>query len=174
MFDFMDLEKGSVVASIGANNGWFEAAASIYYDSLTFYLEDISTDCMNPTEVQSTIKLYEKIKKKPITNHFELVVGTDSTTALPTSFFSRVLLNNTYHHFTKKSQMLVDVHRITKSGGFIYLFEPIILPKQAKSFKCDYYSNEKSLISEFETAGFIFLERFEWNEGAIFFKFKKL
>jgi ubiquinone/menaquinone biosynthesis C-methylase UbiE len=173
MFDFMDLRKGSVVASIGANSGWFEAATSIYYDSLTFYLEDISTECMNPTEVQSTIKLYEKIKKKPINNQFELVVGTDSTTALATEFFNRVLINNTYHHFSKKTQMLADIHRITKLDGLVYVFEPIIFQKQAKSFKCDYYTNETTLIAEFESAGFTFLERFEWNEGAIFFKFKK-
>jgi SAM-dependent methyltransferase len=172
MFDFMDLTKGSVVASIGAKNGWFEAAASIYYDSLTFYLEDISTECLNETTVKKTVNQYEKLKKKPINNQFKLAIGTDSTTALPTQLFDRVLINNTYHHFSRKIEMLADVKRITKPDGYIYLFEPIIFENQVKSFKCAYYTSETALISEIEKAGFQFIERYEFAEGSIFFKFK--
>jgi ubiquinone/menaquinone biosynthesis C-methylase UbiE len=172
MFDFMDLTKGSVVASIGAKNGWFEAAASIYYDSLTFYLEDINADCLNETTVKKTVNQYEKLKKKPINNRFELVVGTDSTTGLPTQLFDRVLINNTYHHFSKKIEMLEDVKRIIKPDGYLYLFEPIILENQVKSFKCAYYTSETVLISEIEKAGFQFVERYEFGEGSLFFKFK--
>jgi SAM-dependent methyltransferase len=172
MFDFMDLTKGRVVASIGAKNGWFEAAASIYYDSLTFYLEDINADCLNETIVKKTVKQYEKLKKKVINNRFELVVGTDSTTGLPTQLFDRVLINNTYHHFSRKIDMLADVKRITKSDGYLYIFEPIIFENQVKSFKCAYYTSETSLISEIEKAGFQFVERYEFAEGSMFFKFK--
>jgi SAM-dependent methyltransferase len=172
MFDFMNLTKGSVIASIGAKNGWFEAAASIYYDSLTFYLEDISAECLNETTVKKTVNQYEKLKKKAINNRFELVVGTDLTTALPTQLFDRVLVNNTYHHFSKKTEMLADVKRITKPDGYLYLFEPIIFENQVKSFKCAYYTSETGLISEIEKAGFLFVERYEFAEGSIFFKFK--
>ncbi len=172
MFDFMDLQQGRVVASIGAKNGWFEAAASLYYDSLTFYLEDISAECLNETTVKKTIKQYEKLKKKPINNRFELAVGTDSTTALPSQFFDRVLVNNTYHHFSKKVEMLADLKRITKPDGYLYIFEPIIFENQVKIFKCAYYTSETTLISEIEKAGFQFVERHEFREGSIFFKFK--
>jgi ubiquinone/menaquinone biosynthesis C-methylase UbiE len=172
MFTFMDLKSGSIVASIGAKNGWFEAAASIYHDSLTFYLEDIDTECLNESSVNATIALYAKIKKQPIRNRFERVVGTDSTTGLLTQFFDRVLINNAFHHFSKKKQMLNDIKRIIKTDGFLYVFEPIILEKQAKSFKCKYYTSEKSLISEIEMAGFLFVEKYQFGEGSLFFKFE--
>ncbi len=172
MFAFMDLQKGQIVASIGAKNGWFEAAASIYHDSLTFYLEDIDAECLNKPNVEATIALYAKIKKQPIRNRFDMVVGTDSTTKLPTQLFDRVLLNNTYHHFSKKVQMMADVKRIIKSDGFLYVFEPIILEKQVKFFKCAYYTSEKTLISEIEKAGFLFVEKYQFGEGSLFFKFK--
>jgi hypothetical protein len=172
MFDFMDLQSGAVIASIGAKNGWFEAAASVYYDSLTFYLEDIDAVCLNEPNVKSTIALYSKIKKQVISNHFKSSIGTDSTTGLPVQLFDRVLLNNVYHHFQKKIRMLADVKRIIKSDGFLYVFEPIILEKQAKSFKCQYYTSETSLISEFEKAGFQYLEKYQFGEGSLFFKFK--
>lgn len=99
MFAFMNFQKGQIVASIGAKNGWFEAAASIYHDSLTFYLEDIDAECLNTPSVEATVALYAKIKKQPIRNRFEMVIGTDSTTKLPSQLFDRVLLNNTFHHF---------------------------------------------------------------------------
>jgi SAM-dependent methyltransferase len=155
-----------------AKNGWFEAAASVYYDSLTFYLEDIDGVCLNEPNVKSTIALYSKIKKRVISNRFESFIGTDSTTGLPNQLFDRVLLNNVYHHFSKKIQMLADIKRITKSDGFLYVFEPIILEKQAKSFECQYYTSETSLISEFEKAGFQYLETYQFGEGSLFFKFK--
>jgi SAM-dependent methyltransferase len=172
MFDFMDLKSGGIIASIGAKNGWFEAAASVYYDSLTFYLEDIDAACLNEPSVKSTVALYSKIKKQAINNRFESFIGTDSTTGLPDQLFDRVLLNNVYHHFSKKIQMLSDVKRIIKSDGFLYVFEPIILEKQVKSFKCRYYTSETNLILEFEKAGFQYLEKYQFGEGSLFFKFK--
>jgi ubiquinone/menaquinone biosynthesis C-methylase UbiE len=172
MFDFMNLKSGQTVASIGAGGGWFEAAASIYFDSLTFYLEDITDDCLNPTTVKSTVAQYAKIKQKPITNPFELVVGTDSSTKLPPRYFDRVLLNNTYHHFTKKEKMLSDVRNLLKNEGFLYVFEPIIFESQAKRFKCAYYTSEQTLIQEFEKAGFTYLTKYDFADGSPFFKFK--
>lgn len=68
--------------------------------------------------------------------------------------------------------MMADVKRIIKSDGFLYVFEPIILEKQAKSFKCAYYTSEKALIWEIEKAGFVFVEKYQFGEGSLFFKFK--
>ncbi len=172
MFEFMRLEKGHIVASVGAGAGWFEAAISVYFDSLTFYLEDISTECLNEATIKATVLQYSKIKQKPITNHFEWVVGTDSSTNLPPQYFDRVLLNNTYHHFSKKARMLADVRLLLKNDGFLYVFEPIIYPNQAPKFKCQYYTDEKTLIGEIEKAGFQYLNKYDFHEGSHFFKFK--
>jgi ubiquinone/menaquinone biosynthesis C-methylase UbiE len=172
LFDFMDLKKGSFIASIGANSGWFEAATSVYYDSLTFYLEDISTECLNEPTIKNTLKLYEKIKKQPINNKFELVRGTDSTTVLPSKLFDRVLMNISYHHFSKKKNMLADIKRIMKPDGFVYVFEIIIFENEKKKYKCPYYTNEQTLISEFKEVGFQYLEKYTFGDGSYFFKFK--
>jgi ubiquinone/menaquinone biosynthesis C-methylase UbiE len=172
LFDFMSLKQGSLVASIGAKSGWFEAAASIYHDSLTFYLEDISAECLNKATVKATINQYAKIKKKSIENKFELVIGSDSATSLPIQLFDHVLMNTSYHHFSKKKQMLEDVKRILKPDGFVYVFEIIIFEKDKKKHPCAYYTSETSLIAEFEASGFPFVDRYEFGEGSIFFKFK--
>jgi ubiquinone/menaquinone biosynthesis C-methylase UbiE len=146
LFQFMEIKEGDTIASIGAKNGWFEAAISVYYDKLTFYLEDLSDNCLNTNVLDKTIAQYSKIKNKKIENAFIPHIGTDSSTLLPKGIFAKVLISNTYHHFEKKKEMLSDIYSITKPEGMIYVFEPIVFPNQVKNFKCQYYTSKEVLI----------------------------
>ena len=171
LYKFMALQSGDTIASIGAGNGWFEAAASVHQDSLTFYLEDLTGECFENMALEKTLAVYSKIKNRRIDNRFITNIGTDSSTMLPSKMFKKVLINNVFHHFSKKKQMLEDIKRITQTGAFIYVFEPIIFPNETKKFKCAYYTSTTTLIEAFENAGFKYVSNYEFHNGSYFFKF---
>lgn len=171
-FQVINFQKGDTIASIGASNGWFEGAASVYYDSLIFYLEDIDTTCLNLEQLNKMIKLYSNIKGKKINNEFILIVGEKTKTNLPTYKFDKVIMNMTYHHLTNKSEMLSEIKRIIKNDGVFFVLEAIIPESQLSKFHCPYYSNQEMLLKEIESEGFNLADKKEISSGTWAFMFK--
>lgn len=166
-FDTLKFLPGDTVASIGASNGWFEAALSVYYNGLTFYLEDVDTACLNSQNLQKQLDLYAGLKKSSFKNNFIQVTGTSTSTNLPNATFQKVLINDVYHHFENKAAMLSEIKRICRPGAELNVIEPIGAPTK----NCNYYKNSLTLISEFETAGYKLVSQTEVIGGTFLFKF---
>jgi ubiquinone/menaquinone biosynthesis C-methylase UbiE len=46
-----------------------------------------------------------------------------TSTLLPANSVDKVIIENTFHEFSKPSQMLKEIHRILKPNGILYLNE---------------------------------------------------
>lgn len=164
-FKSIDFNKGDFIASIGADNGWFEGAASVYYDSLFFYLEDIDSTCLNISHFEKVKNIYSKIKGDKITNQFILTIGNEKSTELPSEKFDKVIMNMVFHHFSFKKEMLTEVKRIIKKEGKCFVMEAIIPKNESHKFSCNYYNDKKQLIKIFEDNGFALLHTEEIFSG---------
>jgi SAM-dependent methyltransferase len=122
--DYIKFKKGEIIADIGAGNGYIEAMLSIYYDSLTFYIQDIDTTVCNQETVGEVVKFYEEVKGKPFTNIFIVVNGTDTETNLPDSTFDKILMLRTYQYLKEPKKFILDVREKLKDDGLFYVINP--------------------------------------------------
>jgi len=120
-FDMYGFKKGDVIGDIGASSGYCEGVFSVFSDSLTFYIEDIDTTCLNNSELTKVINYYTKIKEAPITNKFFLVIGNEKNTNLPGGIFDKIIMNKTFHHLDYPDDIVSDIYKKLKPDGELYI-----------------------------------------------------
>jgi SAM-dependent methyltransferase len=115
----LDLKPRQVIADIGAFDGIWDGIYSVFTDSLTFYIEDITNAGFARSD--SIMDYCAKLKGRDPHAQVIKVLGTDSSTQLPSSTFDKVICNESFHHFGKPEKMLADIRRILKPGGRLYI-----------------------------------------------------
>jgi len=119
--DTINFKTRDIIADIGAGNGYVEAMLSLFHDSLTFYIQDIDTSVCNQKAIDSTVAFYQGINKKPFTNKFIAVNGTDFKTNLPDTTLDKVLMLWTYQYFKNPKILMTDLWQKLKPGGLMYI-----------------------------------------------------
>ncbi|MFL5754382.1 MAG: methyltransferase domain-containing protein [Bacteroidia bacterium] len=132
---FLDIKKGDVIADVGAGEGHNDAALSLLYDSVTFYIEDINPKVLNQKKLNKQVKKYTKKKVSLQTNTFRFVIGTYTSTNLPDGFFDKILMIASFHEFTQMDEMIADLAKKLKPRGKIYILEAFSLPE--KTIYCE-------------------------------------
>lgn len=122
--DIIKFRKGETIADIGAGNGYLEAMLSLFYDSLTFYIQDIDTSVCNERTINEVVDFYEKVNGKPFTNKFIVLNGSDTETNLPDSAFDKILMLRTYQYLKEPMKFIVDVREKLKDEGLFYVINP--------------------------------------------------
>ncbi len=122
--DIIKFKKGETIADIGAANGYLEAMLSLFYDSLTFYIQDIDTAVCNERTINEVVDFYEKVHGKPFTNKFIVLNGSDTQTNLPDSTFDKILMLSTYQYLKEPMKFIVDVREKLKDEGLFYVINP--------------------------------------------------
>ncbi|HWY37362.1 MAG TPA: tetratricopeptide repeat protein [Bacteroidia bacterium] len=128
LLNFMEINKGDVIAEVGAGNGWNLGVLSMIYDSLTLYAQDINPKDLSESAWKKTITYYEKHRATKQTNKFNRVIGTTSSTNLPDGIFDKILLVDAYHDFDKKDAIIDDMAKKLKPGGKIYILDGFSFP----------------------------------------------
>ncbi|HLF35405.1 MAG TPA: methyltransferase domain-containing protein [Cyclobacteriaceae bacterium] len=152
-----EFHPGNKIADVGAGDGLFDAAISIFTDSLTIYMEDIDSNVFVPIKFNRAVQFYSSVKKSNITNILIPYLGMEKSTGLPSGYFDKVLVIDTYHHFSNRDEMMDDINRILKPGGKLYIYD--VLAKKAGDIHpacrtAIYLKGE--IISHIETRGFQF------------------
>lgn len=123
IIDFFDFKKGDVVADIGAREGLHEGIFSLLFDSIHFYAQDIDTKFLNEKNLNKAIKHYTKIKGSPLTNTFDICIGTEKSTNLPDGIFDKVVIISTFHEFTYVHEMIDDIAKKLKPKGRVIIID---------------------------------------------------
>ncbi len=152
----LDLHPGQVIADVGGSNGYRMAMFAVLHDSLTFYIEDLDTLCLNEKELDNVRDYYAKIKGRPLNCTFQLVKGSETETKLPKGIFDKVLVTASYHHFSNPESMLADIATKLKPDGRIYLIENVVRKagKHRKRLCNDPLNTVEGLRWDFEQQGF--------------------
>ncbi len=155
------IQNGMTVAEIGAGNGTFSLLLGLVYDSLHIFVNDLRETAV----FYASAKTY-RCKSKKTSNKFDFVFGKKKSTGLPKAAVDKVIIRNSFHHFSHKKQMLASIKQSLKSGGSLYIFDPIILPDEKPS--CDKTLALKQLKKEIAKGGFeiveeLSLEPYTWK-----------
>ncbi|HXC04009.1 MAG TPA: ankyrin repeat domain-containing protein [Bacteroidia bacterium] len=148
-----DIRPGMVIADIGAYSGHIDLALSLFFDNLTFYLEESQPDRLNKCGFYEMRSHFEKIHGKPFTNNFVFTVGDNHRTNLPDSAFDMILMNNVFEFISEDDVFLKEIRQKLKKRGKVYV-------KTTNDFKGPYF------IKIFEANGFT-CEHAEFSAGQI-------
>ena len=133
---YWEVQKGETVASIGSGNGNLEVRCSIFIDSISWTLQEIDSSCLNKIEFDKVLNYYQTLSNKKAIGNFNLVIGNETSTNLPTNFYDRVLLINVYHELTKQKEIIAEIYKILKSNGKLVIMERVANRKGKKRGDC--------------------------------------
>ena len=162
--DFYQFKSGQSIASIGAQCCHWEAAYAATTDSVTFYLEDIDSSKFKKSQADFAWNYYGNLRGRPMTSNYKLVLGNERTTSLPENSFDKILIINSFHEFTFKTEMLADIKKKLKPGGVLYIDEA--LPKKQGQLHgvCNLpMLTADETISFFEKNGFEYINGIDFN-----------
>ena len=162
--DFYHFKPGQTVASIGAQCCHIEAAYAATTDSVTFYLEDIDSSKFNKEQADFVWSYYTKLRGRPMTSSYKMILGDEKSTSLPENLFDKILIINSFHEFTFVAEMLADIKKKLKPGGILYIDEA--LPRRPGQLHgiCNHpmLTNEET-IAIFAKHGFEYLNGIDFN-----------
>ncbi len=119
--DIYDFKPHETIADVGFGMAWLEGVIVVHYDSLTIYANDVADFAF--WYVDTIIASYLTLRKTPNTNQFITVKGTEYATNLPENTFDKIIVRETFHHFTKPYEMLADIHSKLKPEGKLFVYE---------------------------------------------------
>lgn len=125
MLTHLHLQPHEKVASIGCGGGLWEVMASFNAHQVEFHLQDINPDLLNVSELQKTIQYFENQFGRSMNCSFQIIIGTQLETGLPTNYFDKVLLINSLHEFEFQKEMLAECYRILKPNGQLIIEEQL-------------------------------------------------
>ena len=146
--DTIKIKTGEIIADIGAGNGELEARLSMFYDSLTFFIQDIDTVVCNQKAIDKVVADYQGINNKPFTNKFIAVNGSDMETNLPDNTFDKILILWTYSYFKNPRNIMTDVRIKLKTEGLLYVINPDIDYDSGKQLTSKYGWNASPIEKE--------------------------
>ncbi|MGB0430120.1 MAG: class I SAM-dependent methyltransferase [Bacteroidia bacterium] len=151
-FSIYNFNPGEKIADIGCGSGWFEAYLMLAYDSLEIYAEDI--DRRQIRNIDVVVNAYTEKRKSHQTNTIQYVLGNYQSTNLPQNYFDKIIIRETFHHFSKKDEMLADIKSKLKSKGQIYVYEPFVEESSYNEMCKATILNEEAVVRIFNDAGF--------------------
>lgn len=167
-------KSGEVIASLGCGGGLWEVGFAAQVAGLTFYLEEISEELINPTELSDAIEYWQKFTSQTIDSTFHIQIGTETSTGLPDDFFDKVLIINALHEFSFPEKMLDEAFRILKKEGVFFIEEQLAQsPNQIHEGCGKILFQEKELIQLAESKGFSLVQIAEREPFKKILSFKK-
>ena len=163
-----DIEKGDVVADVGAGTGLFTRMFSVEtgeqgwvfaVDVAPRFLEHINQDA-------------SKLRLNNITG----VLCAENSVNLPADSVDVVFVCDTYHHFEYPKSTLASIHRALKQDGHLVVIDFERIPGVTREWLLNHVRAGKSVFrGEIESAGFVLeaekdIDGFEEN---YFLKFRK-
>ena len=150
---YLGLGEGSVIADIGAGNGrdtW--VFADIVGETGRVFAEEI--------EESKVRSLKESAEKKNLAQ-VTAVLGGSTNPCLPADSVDLVYMNRVYHHFAKPREMLRQIWRSLKPGGYLAIVDQRRgtlqdwVPRHERERK-HYWIAETTVVREAREEGFVF------------------
>lgn len=134
MVSMLHITTTDKVADIGTGNGYNLVRLSKYYPSIRYYAEDIDSSFCNRRNLQKMIKIHNPAIA---VDSFVITYGTTTSTNLPKSYFSKVLMTAVLHECDHKKEMLADIRSILQPGGLLFIEEPLTPHPMPKEKGCN-------------------------------------
>jgi ubiquinone/menaquinone biosynthesis C-methylase UbiE len=145
-------KNNDVVADIGAGSGYFELLLSKYCDSLVVFATDIDSQVL--THLETYLKFLELNDKRAIT--YKTVLGNEKSSQLPSNSFDKIMISNTFHHFSYPNEMLEDCKRILKKNGRLFIID-IMTDEVDPTPACTLHQTRQTFFNFLTASGFVLI-----------------
>ena len=99
-----------------------------------------------------------------MTSNYKMILGNDRSTSLPENSFDKILIINSFHEFTFRAEMLADIKKKLKRGGFVYIDEALPRKQGQLHGVCNLpMLTADETISFFEKNGFEYINGIDFN-----------
>jgi len=159
---FYDIQQNDIIAEIGAGNGVFSQFLSMLRKPITIYINEIDKDALNYIAAKKEKKGFRIDSANII-----IVKGTKKEIKLPQTV-DKIIIRNSFHHFTKKEQMLESIISFLNPEGKLFIFES--LNDETNPNICKLKMNDYEIKSIFEENGFV-LKREKKTENTILLEY---
>ena len=155
---FYNIEKDDVVADIGTGLGTIGILLQIIYPDTEVHLQEIQNLLLEYLDVR-----LDKLSKLRGISKMEVLKGDKKLTGLHQNAYDKVICRNSFHHFSKKKQMLESIYLSLKEDGVLYLYE------YKKGLKhCNDLMTSDKIISQIEKRSFSLSARKELKRANIY------
>ncbi len=110
----MDIQKGEVIADIGAGSGYHVFKMAALATEGLVYAVDIQ---------EEMLAAIRKRKEQEGLGNIRLIQGGEQSAELPEKSIDKVLMVDVYHEFTYPIEMMASIKKALRPGGKIYLIE---------------------------------------------------
>jgi len=165
-FRYFDIQKGETIADIGAGKGLVSFLIGLLNENNHLYI----------TELSDSLISFLKNRFNSLADEFrpyshEIIKGGKKSTELPSKGCDKIIIRNTYHHFSNKKKMLKSIRKSLKDEGILILVE-VFKEDALDKHHC------KKIISEFEAraelskSGLTLIDIYK-NKHTTYLKYKK-
>jgi ubiquinone/menaquinone biosynthesis C-methylase UbiE len=110
-----DIKENMNFLDIGCGTGWAVGqAAKMVNNKGTFYGIDLSAKMID--------KAKEKFKDK---HNVHFIQANSESIPLYDNLFDIIICTNSFHHYLNPVKVMLEIHRLLKTGGKIYILDPI-------------------------------------------------
>ncbi len=127
---FYKIKDGMHIAEIGAGNGVFSLMLGLAYDSLSIYVNDLDY-----FSIEYAMKKITGCQSKNSGNSYFFVDGKKKTTQLENVKLDKIIIRNSFHHFSRPTEMLASIKQSLTPDGDLYISDPFLAP--GHSFGCN-------------------------------------
>ena len=145
--DFYEIKPNKRIGEIGAGAGMFSLILSLVFEDLELHINEL------PKWFLSSIgERFEKAEPLIKAKSFSLVNGKKDSSKLEGLDLDKIIIRNTFHHFSKKEEMLESVKQSLKQDGRLFIAEPTT--KLTPSKLCGLILDEAFIKETIENSGF--------------------
>jgi SAM-dependent methyltransferase len=165
---FYQIEAEQKIGEIGAGNGTFSIILAMLSKEIQISVNEINKGFIYyiNTKINKNFQLLD-------TSKILAIKGTKSNINFSKDQFDRIIIRNSFHHFTKKDKMLHSINQALKHGGKLCLFEPV-LESPGPDKRCNKILDKKYLFDIIEKNGFKLEEEKKLEDaGMLLLRFRK-
>lgn len=157
---FYNLDKTDTVCEIGAGQGIFSLLLHFSNPAQKIYVNDFDQALVNFVNKYVSVFAINR-------NNFIPVKGGKTKTNLPEKV-DKIILRNTFHHFSKKNKMMKSIKSSLNSDGEVIIMETLVNDEE---FDCKKRMTESGIKNYLKSFGFLLFDERKF-ENNIYLKYK--
>ena len=115
VISLLNIQPGVHFLDVGCGTGWAVGqAANSVNDKGLFYGVDLSPKMIEKAKANFSGK-----------DNFHFLQANSESIPLDDDFFDIIICTNSFHHYLHPDEALKEMHRLLKSGGKLYLLDPL-------------------------------------------------
>ncbi len=159
------IQPTDTIIEIGAGSGTFSLMAALINRDSKIFINELDKYYLKYIETR-----LDQNRDLLKLQNIELIKGKKKSIGLDIIKFDKIIIRNTFHHFSERTAMLASIKNGLKKSGTLFVQEPV--KDYAKNLSnCQKIMTRSEIIQNIEMAGFCLLKITETG-GRLLFEFE--